>query len=482
MYDAIARHPTVRARWAESLTQRGVVAPDVPGRLVEQHTKRLQDAFDATPSDAHEDDLPEPAPRQAARRMRTTVPIARLREFHEAWLRVPDGFAVHPKLARAMERRRGALDDPDAPTIDWATGEAMAFSSILADGIPIRLTGQDVERGTFSQRHAVLHDVATGNTFTPLQALPGAKAAFEVLNSALSEAAALGFEYGYNVQEPRRLVIWEAQYGDFVNNAQTMIDEFIATARSKWGPTPSLVLLLPHGYEAQGPDHSSGRVERFLQLSAATNMRVANCTTAAQYFHLLRRQALLLTLDPLPLIVMTPKSLLRHARTASSLRELAEGRWQPVLDDADARSRARSVRRVILCSGKVWADLVTSERRARHPEVAILRVEQIEPFPFDDLESALRAHPAIQEVFWVQEEPENMGAWTHAQPYLQRLSKARWPVRYVGRPRSSSPAEGSASRHQKVQDDIIRDALDGPQLSRPDGQKQPDGVTATESS
>jgi 2-oxoglutarate dehydrogenase E1 component len=476
MYEAIAHHPTVRAQWAETLTQHSVVAGDLPERLVAQHMKRLHEAFDATPADAQAvDDLPEPPPRQAAKRMRTAVPIERLRELHEAWLRVPDGFGVHPKLVRAMERRRGALTDADAASIDWTTGEALAFASILAEGIAIRLTGQDVARGTFSQRHAVLHDVATGDTFTPLQALPGARAAFEVLNSSLSESAALGFEYGYNIQEPRRLVLWEAQYGDFINNAQTMIDEFITSARSKWGPTPSLVLLLPHGYEAQGPDHSSGRLERFLELSAATNIRVANCTTAAQYFHLLRRQALLLTIDPLPLVVMTPKSLLRHPLTVSSLRELAEGGWQPVLDDADARARTQRVRRVLVCSGKVWADLVTSEQRSGRPEIAVLRVEQMEPFPVEELQSILRAYAALDELMWVQEEPENMGGWGHARPYLEELAGGRWPVRYVGRARSASPAEGSASRHQAVQEAIVRDAFGGPLV-----EQRPDGVSAAE--
>jgi 2-oxoglutarate dehydrogenase E1 component len=236
---------------------------------------------------------PEPPPPGAARAAKTDISLKRLSELNEGLLQLPDDFNLHPKLKRTMQRRRKAFADPDEATIDWGTSEALAMASILADGTAIRLTGQDVERGTFSQRHAVLHDEKTGHPFIPLQALPQARAAFEVHNSPLSEAAALGFEYGYNVQAPERMVIWEAQYGDFINGAQTIVDEFITSARAKWGQTPSLVLLLPHGYEGQGPDHSTGRPERFLQMAAETNLRLANCTTAAQYFHLLRRQAAL---------------------------------------------------------------------------------------------------------------------------------------------------------------------------------------------
>jgi 2-oxoglutarate dehydrogenase E1 component len=279
--------------------------------------------------------------------------------------------------------------------VDWATAEELSFASILEDGIPIRMTGQDVERGTFSHRHAVLHDVDTGQRLIPLQTLPDARAAFEIYNSPLSEYAALGFEFGFSIQSPGTLVVWEAQYGDFINNAQTIMDEFIVSAREKWGQLPSLVILLPHGYEGQGPDHSSGRLERFLNLSADENIRVANCTTAANYFHLLRRQALLLHEDPLPLIVMTPKSLLRHPLVSSSLHDFSDHGWQPVIDrqppvtgeneEPIELSPAHQVRRMILCSGKVYADLVTSDLFLQHPEVGVARVEQLAPFPTNDL-------------------------------------------------------------------------------------------------
>jgi 2-oxoglutarate dehydrogenase E1 component len=373
---------------------------------------------------------------------------------------VPDGFNLHPKLERPRRRRRTALNEMDETTIDWATAEDLALATILADGIAIRFTGEDTERGTFSHRHAVFHDIETGSRYIPLQAIAQAKAAFEIRNSPLTESAAIGFEYGYNIQAPERLVIWEAQYGDFINVAQAMIDEFIVSGRAKWEQTPSLVLLLPHGYEGQGPDHSSGRLERFLQLAAETNLRIANCTTAAQYFHLLRRQALLLKSDPLPLIVMTPKSLLRHPRAASSLRDLAEGRWQPVIDDAAARQRADQVRRLILCSGKVYVDLITSERHEAATAVAIARVEQLYRFPEQTLAEVMAAYPNLEEVVWLQEEPENMGAWEFMRPNLATLIDGRWPLRYLGRPRRASPAEGSLAWHQVNQNEIIERAYE----------------------
>jgi 2-oxoglutarate dehydrogenase E1 component len=305
----------------------------------------------------------------------------------------------------------------------------------------------------------VLHDARDGRAHAPLQHLPAAKASFEIHNSPLSENAAVGFEYGYNVQAPERLVIWEAQYGDFVNGAQVMLDEFVLSARAKWGQEPSLVLLLPHAHEGQGPDHASARPERFLQLAADTNMRVANCTTAAQYFHLLRRQAALLVRDPLPLIVLTPKSLLRHPFIASSPRELAEGRWMQVIDDTEARARAADVRRLVLCSGKIAVDLLTSEPRASSRAVAVCRVEQLYPLPVRDIVGLLEGYPRLEEVLWVQEEPENMGAWEFVRPQLQELVGPR-RCAVLARPRSSSPAEGSASRHALNQARLIAQAFD----------------------
>ena len=265
---------------------------------------------------------------------------------------------------------------------------------------------------------------------------------------------------GYNVQEPSRLVMWEAQYGDFINGAQVVIDEFLVSARGKWGQRPSLVLLLPHAHEGQGPDHASARPERFLQLAADTNIRVANCTTAAQYFHLLRRQAALLLVDPLPLIVLTPKSLLRHAMVASSPRELAEGRWRMVIQDHDAATRASEIRRVVFCTGKVYVDLMAAEQRGARPDIAICRLEQLYPVPMRDLRAAIDAFPEAGEVVWVQEEPENMGAWDFIRPHLQEVSSGR-VVRRVARPRSASPAEGSAARHSHNQQVLVAQAFGG---------------------
>jgi 2-oxoglutarate dehydrogenase E1 component len=330
---------------------------------------------------------------------------------------------------------------------------------VLEDGTPIRLTGEDVERGTFSHRHAVLFDANTGARFAPLEALRQARASFEIRNSPLSENAAVGFEYGYDIQAPDRLVIWEAQYGDFVNGAQPMLDEFVLSARAKWGQEPSLVMLLPHAYEGQGPDHASARPERFLQLAADINMRVVNCTTAAQYFHVLRRQAALLIKDPLPLIVLTPKGLLRHPAVASSPRELAEGRWMTVIDDEEAKGRADEIRRLVFCTGKVAVDLLTSPKRADARAVAVCRVEQLYPLPINEMVTTLDRYPHLEEVLWVQEEPENMGAWDFVRPALEGLVGTR-RLAVLARPRSSSPAEGSAARHARNQERLITRAFE----------------------
>ena len=457
LYAKVAAHPTVRRLWADQLIARGKVTADAAEVMFRRHFTVLEEALASLkPERDFVEPIPEPPPPGAARHVKTAVPLAQLEALNASLLSRPAGFQQHRKLDRARERRQLMLANPDERTIDWAAAEELAFASILADGIPIRLTGEDVERGTFSHRHAVFHDAVTGKRHIPLQALEQARAAFEVRNSPLTEAATVGFEFGYNVQEPGRLVVWEAQYGDFINGAQVIIDEFITSGRAKWGLTPSLVLLLPHGYEGQGPDHSSARPERFLESAADINLRLANCTTAAQYFHLLRRQALLLSTDPLPLIVLTPKSLLRHPMVASSPRELAEGRWQPTIDDAEARGRARDVRRLVLCNGKVYVDLVSSEARAATPAVAVCRVEQLYPFPAEDVAAIMAGYPNLQEILWVQEEPQNMGAWTFVRSELEALAGDRLPVRYAGRPRSASPSEGSGALHQ-IHQRIIAD-------------------------
>ncbi|HMC76620.1 MAG TPA: 2-oxoglutarate dehydrogenase E1 component, partial [Vicinamibacterales bacterium] len=458
MYQAIAGHPTVRAIWARTLVERGVITAEEPDALVAKYMDQFQGILDKLqPEKDFIEPLPEAPPPGAAAKARTAVPLERLAEMNGSLLDTPAGFTVHKKLERSREKRAHVLDKPDERTIDWATAEELALASILADGTSVRLTGEDVERGTFSHRHAVLHDVKSGAIHVPLQALRQARAGFEIHNSALSENAVLGFEYGYNVQAPSRLVIWEAQYGDFINGAQVIVDEFIVSARVKWGQHPSLVMLLPHAHEGQGPDHASARPERFLQLAADTNMRIVNCTTAAQYFHLLRRQAALLLTDPLPLVVLTPKSLLRHPMVASTPRELAEGRFESVIDDAEARGRAAEIRRVLVCSGKIYVDLAGSDKRAAARDTAIVRVEQLYPVPAKALRAALDGYAAATDIVWVQEEPENMGALEFIRPHLAEAGGR--PVRAIARPRSASPAEGSAARHARQQQLLIESAL-----------------------
>jgi 2-oxoglutarate dehydrogenase E1 component len=461
LYKSVAAHPTVREIFAKSQVEHGSIPADRPEALVKKHFTVLEKALETLkPEEDFQPPVPEAVPAGVASQMMTGVPIERLREINEALLTVPDGFTVHKKLERGREKRRSIFGDPSERTIDWAAAEELAFATILADGIPIRFTGEDVERGTFSHRHAVFHDANSGKQLIPLQELPQAKASFEIHNSPLTENATIGFEFGYNVQEPNRLVLWEAQYGDFINGAQVMLDQFVTSGRAKWGLRPSLVFLLPHGYEGQGPEHSSARPERFLEAAADINLRLVNCTTSAQYFHLLRRQALLLTRDPLPLFVLTPKSLLRHPAVASAPREFAEGRFLSVIDDAEARARAKGVKRLVLCSGKVYVDLVSSERRAAAADVALVRVEQLYPFPSKALADVIKGYPSLRDVVWLQEEPENMGAWEFARPLLEELVADRCPLRYIGRARAASPSEGSSAWHQLNQKALVEQAFD----------------------
>jgi 2-oxoglutarate dehydrogenase E1 component len=477
MYQTVAAHPTVREIWAKALVARGEIDAAAADALNRKYLEDLQHALDHLQIDKDFiEPQPEAPPPGAAARAQTAVPLDRLAALNASLLATPDGFTVHKKLERLREKRGHVLDAADERTVDWSVAEELAFASILADGTSIRLTGEDVERGTFSHRHAVLHDVRTGGIHVSLQALPQARAAFEIHNTPLSENAALGFEYGYSVQAPSRLVIWEAQYGDFINGAQVIVDEFLTSARSKWGQEPSLVLLLPHAHEGQGPDHASARPERFLQLAADMNMRIANCTTAAQYFHLLRRQASLLLTDPLPLVVLTPKSLLRHPLVASTPRDLAEGRFRTVIDDEDARGRTREIRRVLVCSGKVYVDLATSDKRAASRSTAIVRVEQLYPVPAQNLRATLDAYADAVEIVWMQEEPENMGAWDFIRPHLVEAAGGR-PVRVIARPRSASPAEGSAARHARQQQLLIDQAFEPP---RGEGRSKPSAKSAAE--
>jgi 2-oxoglutarate dehydrogenase E1 component len=470
MYQKIRQHPSVRAIWAQTLVNTNVVEPELPEALVRQGMENLQRELDGLkPEESLKEPRPVPPPRGAARRVKTAVSLKRLKVLNEALLAVPKDFHLNPKLERSRNARRQALESRDQPTVDWATAEELALATILEDGIPIRLTGEDSVRGTFSQRHASFFDFETDRTFTPLQSIPQAKASFELVNSPLSENAAIGFEFGYNILNPRSLVIWEAQYGDFINVAQPVIDEFVVSARAKWGQLPALVLLLPHGNEGQGPDHSSARLERFLMLAEEGNMRIANPTSAAQYFHLLRRQAALLQTDPLPLIVLTPKGLLRNPHIFSRPQDLAEGGWQPVIDDINRQGQPEQVRKLILCNGRVWVDLISNEEYAQARDAAIVRLEQLHQFPVDEVKMVLERYQGLESVAWVQEEPRNMGAWDYLRPRLRSVIGDRWPLIYVGRPPSSSPAEGSFTWYQFNQQLLIRHAFRQVDESEKDG-------------
>jgi 2-oxoglutarate dehydrogenase E1 component len=461
MYQRIAAHPTVRESYAKTLVEHGLVPESAVSGLEKKHLTMLETAYASLkPEQDYVAPLPEQVPPGVAGLTKTGVPLDTLREISDALLAVPAGFTVHKKLERGREKRRTMLANANERVVDWAAAEEWALATILADGVPIRMTGEDVERGTFSHRHAVLHDAVTGASHVPLQRLPQAKVSFEIHNSPLTESATIGFELGYNLHDPRQLVIWEAQYGDFINGAQVILDQFVTSGRAKWGLRPSLVFLLPHGYEGQGPEHSSARPERFLQAAADINMRLVNCTTAAQYFHVLRRQAMLLEKDPLPLIVLTPKSLLRHQAVWSTPQELVDGMFQPVLDDAEARQRAGNVTRLVLCSGKVSVDLFSHERRAESRNLAIVRVEQLYPFPKKTIGEIIKGYPALREVVWLQEEPENMGAWEFMRPRLDDLLNGACSLRYIGRARNSSPSEGSLAWHQLNQKTLASLAFD----------------------
>lgn len=462
MYHTVDRHPTVRQLWANTLINRQTVQQAEVDQAWDAQMDKLQTIYTSLEAETLADELEPQAPKPpqgVAKTVKTAVPADTLRQLNQSLLTPPDWFKMHSKLKRVMKRRTTALDDIDEKLIDWGTAETLAYATILQEGTAIRLTGEDVERGTFSHRHVLWRDSKTGKAHVPLQEIPEVTASFEVRNSPLSENAAIAFEFGYNIQAPERLTIWEAQFGDFVNGAQAMLDEYLFSGNAKWELKPSLVLLLPHGYEGQGPDHSSARPERFLQLAAKTNCRIVNPTTSTQIFHLLRRQAKLLKIDPLPLVVMSPKSLLRHPLAASSLRDLSEGAWQAVIDDPmlDAEQKT-AVRRVVLCSGKVYTDLYTVQQRdPQNQQVALVRVEQLYVFPEKELQAVIDGYPNVEEIVWVQEEPANMGAWSYIRPRLARLFGKE--VRYIGRPRRASPAEGSHTWHIRNQNAIVEFAF-----------------------
>jgi 2-oxoglutarate dehydrogenase E1 component len=452
MYAKIKTHPSAATLYGEKLVREGVLSREDLEKVWAEKKAAMQSekGGDGTPFVTIARRAPvEPLPVDAS------AMWGRLKTVLRALGTLPDGFEIHPKLLPFVRKRAEILDGKGE--VDWATGESLAWGTLLLEGVPVRLSGQDSGRGTFSQRHAVLHDVRKQKEYVPLNAVAPSGVRFEVFDSLLSEAAVMGFEYGYSVAEHRTLVMWEAQFGDFMNGAQVIIDQFLSGSETKWGQPSGLVLLLPHGHEGQGPEHSSARIERFLTLSAEENLRVAYPSKPASYFHLLRRQGR----DPVekPLVVFTPKSLLRHPRCVSSLAELAEGRFEPLIDDGGA-DPAR-VRRVVLCSGKVYFDLLKAREDAKGEDVALLRVERLYPFPAAELQAALGRYSRQAEVVWCQEEPRNMGAWRFVRErFLDGDVAAAGRVpRYAGRAASAAPAPGSLKVHLVEQEALVRDAL-----------------------
>jgi len=473
MYKAIRSRKTTRTLYAERLAAEGAVSAAEAAALQERFAAALEEAYEAGKTykpnkadwlEGRWTGLVPGSDDDETRDADTSVPLETLREVGQAISRVPEGFAVHPKIARQLEAKRAMIETGEG--IDWATGEALAFGTLLLEGHSVRLSGEDCQRGTFSQRHAVLIDQETQAEYTPLNHIrpanqPGGQATIEVFNSLLSEAGVLGFEYGYSLADPKALVLWEAQFGDFANGAQVIIDQFVASGETKWLRMSGLVMLLPHGFEGQGPEHSSARLERYLQLCAERNMQVCNLTTPANYFHALRRQ--LKRNWRKPLIVMTPKSLLRHRLAVSTLAEFGPGSgFRHVIPEIDKLRAGEAVRRVVLCSGKVYYDLLEARRERGIDDIALVRVEQLYPYPRKTIARVLAQYPKA-EVVWCQEEPANMGAWCFMDRRLESsladAGRAGARPRYVGRREAASPATGFYKVHVAEQEALVAEAL-----------------------
>jgi 2-oxoglutarate dehydrogenase E1 component len=459
----IKAHPPASEIYAGKLVEEGTIAREDVERLSKARHGEMSAALKDLRQKMELGEYEDPTvtttttgelDRSASPPVETAVPLERLRGLNEELIRVPESFTLHRKLRKPLSRRIEALEEGG---VEFGHAEALAFASLLGEGVHIRLTGQDTERGTFSHRHLVLHDEKTGLRYCPMQNLEDADAPFELYNSPLSEIACLGFEYGYSAADPDALVLWEAQYGDFANAGQVIVDTFIVSGEAKWGQTSRLTLLLPHGYEGSGPEHSSARIERYLALAAEGNIRIANPTTAAQYFHLLRRQALIR--KPRPLVVFTPKGLLRLEGATASPRELTEGHFHFILDDPRAEDRREKVERLVLCTGKVYFDMDTSERRQSAEKVAIARVELLYPFAKEQLGKLIAGYPSLKEIVWVQEEPRNMGCWKVMSRRLPDVIPEGVELKYVGRPTRASPGEGYSVSHAREQDRIVLTAL-----------------------
>ncbi|GIF07943.1 2-oxoglutarate decarboxylase [Actinoplanes siamensis] len=459
MYQIIDTKRSVRKLYTEELIGRGDITVQDAEEQLRDYQARLEEVFKATRDAAGSPPRPHIIAEEPEPRVDTAVTAEAVRAVGQAHIELPEGFTPHKRVQQLLDRRAKMSTDGG---IDWGFGELIAFGSLLAQGVTVRLAGQDSRRGTFTSRHASIVDSKTGKDFLPIASLATGSARFFVHDSLLSEYAAMGFEYGYSVENPDALVLWEAQFGDFVNGAQSIVDEFLSSGEVKWGQQSSLVLLLPHGMEGQGPDHSSGRPERFLQLCAQDNMRVANPTTPANYFHLLRRQAL--SSKRKPLVVFSPKSLLRHKLAVSSVADFTQGTFQPVLGDAGVNGQpldAGSVKRVLFCSGKVYYDLFQARADRGITDTAIIRMEQIYPLPVEELKAVLAQYPNAEDFAWVQEEPANQGAWSFvALNLLEHLEGVR--LRRISRPAAAAPAVGSAKMHEAEQQALIEASLPRP--------------------
>jgi len=457
LYEKIKSHPTARELFANKLVAQGVVTAERANEMIEQATTALQSANARVKADGGKS-LIEKIGQATPIETVALQPIDRkkLLAWSEDAVRVPADFTVNKKLIAQFQRRRALIAEKGL--VDWGMAEALAFASLVASGVPVRITGQDTGRGTFSHRHAVLHDVTSNATYVPLAHLADAKASFEIHNSPLSEYACLGFEYGYAVTLPKALVLWEAQFGDFVNGAEIIIDQFIAAGQAKWGQTSRLTMLLPHGYEGMGPEHSSARLERFLQLAAEGNLRVAYPSTAGNYFHLLRLQAG--SPNPVPLVVMTPKSLLRLESAYGEIDQMATGEFQPVIDDPSVTDKSK-IERIVLCTGKIYHDLVSAPQYAQRNKTAIVRIELLSPMPGAEMNALLATYPNLKRLVWVQEEPKNMGARAYVRRRLLERLERPLEIDYVGRPYRASPSEGYPGAHAVEQERIIAEALQG---------------------
>lgn len=461
MYHGVHNHGTVRELYGKQLASENVLTEEEVKALDAATQKEMQAAYDRVKENKTDDDLKLEIPEAVLNgfpEIQTGVGRDALVKMNEELLSWPSGFSAFGKLARILKRREDPFNGKGK--IDWAHAETLAFGAILQEGTPVRLTGQDAQRGTFAHRHLVLHDEKTGEQLVPLHHISGANASFVVYNSPLSESSVLGFEYGYNVENDKALVLWEAQYGDFANMAQMMFDQFISASRSKWGQKSGLVMLLPHGYEGQGPEHSSARLERYLQMAGENNWTVANLSSAANYFHILRRQAKMLGEEAIrPLIIVTPKSLLRHPLVGAEVDDLAEGQFQTVIEQPGMGTKDKKVERILFASGKMAIDLAERVKDGKGFDWAhIVRVEQLYPFPAEKIQAIVDRYPNAKELAWVQEEPQNMGSWTFAEPYLRETAAGK-DVAYYGRIKRSSPAEGDGEAHKVEQARILDEAL-----------------------